>query len=141
MALGGVLLALSLALPLVRDVRVADGIVSVSFYDILQGRYPVVGRFAAWLVVGAVAFLLSMLMSRRTGLAMTASRPTLWVVSLAPVVGAALPFLRLHRYGQHPGVGVAVGFVFAGVFLALMGSLRFGQGVHDHPRSEHSTDD
>lgn len=109
---------------------------SVRPLDLALGNVPNMRGMSAWFLPGAALFLLSLLRSRRTGNAMVATRPLLAVVSLAPLMSAAMPFLKLRRAGLAPTPGAALGLVAVGVALSVFAALRFGDGVPEaRPRA------
>lgn len=137
-AISALCFAVSTFVPLVTGVTLLSQgermTVSVSLWQLASGVYPVLkGRASAWFVPAVAMFLLSLLRSRRTGPSMRATRPLLFSLSLAPLVGAVLPLARLHRQSVSPGAGV--GLVFIGVAFCVVAAFRFGRDEPDAPRS------
>jgi len=137
----------ALFLPLMSGIHLLDAgalhrDVSVRPLDLVLGSVPALrGQLSSWLLPGAAAFLLSLLQTRRTGAAMTASRMLVVVVSLAPVVSVAMPFLRMKKSGVTPTPGAALGLVIVGVVMGIVGGLRFGQGVPEASVKRRDPDD
>ena len=137
----------SLFLPLLGNVRLREGSnivlgVTVRPIDLALGNVSAVrGGMTSWLLPGAAVLLLSLLRSRRTGSQMSATRPLLPVIALAPVVSAGMPFVLLRKHGLSPTPGAALGLVALGVALTLLAATRFGDGVSDAPRRRDARDD
>lgn len=125
----------AMMLPLMSSVPLRNGAqvrldVALRPLDLALGTYPAMrGQMTAWLVPGAALFLLQILRTRRTGSAMTASRPLLGVLALGPLVSVAMPFLRLKKLGLSPSPGAALALVVLGSALCVVAALRFGDGV------------
>jgi hypothetical protein len=149
LAVGGAAAAFiaSLFLPLLGNVRLREGSnivlgVSVRPIDLALGNVSAVrGGMTAWLLPGAAVLLLSLLRSRRTGSQMSATRPLLPVIALAPVVSAGMPFVLLRKHGLSPTPGAALGLVALGVALTILAATRFGDGVGEAPRRGARQDD
>jgi hypothetical protein len=100
--------------------------------DLAMGRYALLrGTMTAWMLPGAALFLLSLLRTRRTASSMRASRMLLAVVSLAPLLSAAMPLLKLQRRGLAVEAGPAVAVIVLGVVCGLVGAVRFGATAVD----------
>lgn len=142
-AVGGAALAFlgSLFLPLLTRVPTIVGRewrpdTAVRPLDLLLNAYPTLrGQFTAWMLPGAGFFLLVLLRSRREGSPMRASRVLVGVVSLAPLLSAIMPLLKLKKRGVDAGLGPAFALVLAGVVLGLLGAAWFGREVEDAPRT------
>lgn len=125
----------ALGLPLVGGLAMRVGAevhadVTVRPWDLLVGAYPALGgRLSAWLLPGAGLFLLSLLRSRRTALAMMATRPLIASMSLAPMVALVLPIVRLRGRGGTPAVGAALALGALGVVLCWHAAAVFGRGM------------
>lgn len=104
--------------------------VTVRPLDLVMGTYPALrGRLSAWLLPGAGVFLLSLLRSRRTAPTMTATRPLIAAMSLAPIVALTLPIVRLRDRGGAPVVGAALALGALGVVLCWHAAAVFGRGM------------
>lgn len=100
--------------------------------DLALGSYaPLRGAMTAWMLPGAALFLASLLRSRRAPSAMRASRLLVAVVSLAPLLAALTPIMKLRRRGIEVGVGPAMALIAIGVLLGLAGAYRFGHDDRD----------
>jgi len=95
--------------------------------DLALGNYALLrGTMTAWMLPGAAILLLSLLRTRSTASAMRASRMLLAVVSLAPLLSAAMPLLKLQRRGLPVEAGPAMAVIVLGVVCGLAGAVRFG---------------
>lgn len=130
----------SLFVPLLRHVPMLvnreldpDGVLTP--LDLAFGKYALLrGTMTAWMLPGAALFLLSLLRTRRTASAMRASRILLAVVSLAPLLSAALPMMKLQRRGLPVQAGPAMALIALGVVCGLVGAARFGaMAVEESP--------
>lgn len=103
--------------------------------DLAFGRYALLrGTMTAWMLPGAALFLLSLLRTRRTASSMRASRMLLAVVSLAPLLSATLPLMKLQRRGLPVEAGPAMAVIVVGVVCGLAGAVRFGaRAVEESP--------
>lgn len=133
----------SLFVPLLRRVPMLvnreldpDGVLTP--LDLALGRYALLrGTMTAWMLPGAALLLLTLLRTRRTASAMRASRILLAVVSLAPLLSAALPLLKLQRRGLPVESGPAMAVIVLGVVCGLVGASRFGaMAAEESPASE-----
>ena len=118
--------------------------VTVRPWDLRMGTYPALrGRLSAWLLHGAVIFLLSLLRSRRTAPTMMATRPLIASMSLAPIVALVLPIVRLRDRGGAPVVGAALALGALGVVLCWHAASVFGRGMPERIVKvvEHDDDD
>lgn len=124
--------------PMVIDREVRPD-VSVRPLDLALNTYGALrGQLTAWMLPGAALFLLSILRSRRTGASMQASRLLVAVLSLAPLMSAVMPLLKLKKRGVEAGMGPAFALIVAGVALGLVGAARFGRDVADgDARADH----
>lgn len=132
---------LALVLPFV---TVASGGSSrtVSPLALMLGNDPLLRGKMIWLVPATAAFLTQMLASRRTRPVMEASRPLVLVVSLAPLVGVALPYLLFQKRHLEPALGPSALMVLVGVALGVLGALRFGVGApEEKPRRRRDDED
>lgn len=103
--------------------------------DLALNTFPALrGQLTAWMLPGAAVFLLSLLRSRRDGASMRASRMLVAVVSLAPLLSALMPWLKLKKRGVDAGLGPAFALVAVGVVFGLLGALWFGRDVEDRGR-------
>lgn len=143
MAAAGALFLGAMFLPLLRRVPMLvnreldpDGVLTP--LDLALGKYALLrGTMTAWMLPGAALFLLSLLRTRRTASAMRASRILLAVVSLAPLLSAALPLLKLQRRGLPVEAGPAMAVIVIGVVCGLVGAARFGaMAVEESPATE-----
>lgn len=122
----------SCALPLLQRVpmvlnRELDPNGSLTPLDLAFGRYALLrGTMTAWMLPGAALFLLMLLRTRRTGSAMHASRVLVAVVSLAPMLSAVLPLMKLQKRGLSVEAGPAMAVIVLGVVMGLVGAVRFG---------------
>jgi hypothetical protein len=108
----------------------------------MLGTDPLLRGKMIWLVPASAGFLAQLLFSRRTRPVMEASRPLVLVVSLAPSVGVALPFLLFQKRHLEPTLGPSALVVLAGVVLGVLGALRFGTGApEEKPRRRHDIDE
>lgn len=136
--LAGLCFVGALGLPLLSGLTMRVGAevvsdVTVRPWDLLMGTYPALrGRLSAWLLPGAALFLFSLIRSRRTAPTMTATRPLIASMSLAPIVALVLPIVRLHDRGGAPVVGAALALGALGVVLCWHAAAIFGRGMPEH---------